>query len=264
MEIRSILFPTDFSAVANSAFPLAATLCARLHAKVVALNVATGAAPKSIGGFPEPPDRSDLIIEEVSVSAVDADPADVIMREAESRCVGLIVMASHGRSDVAQFFLGSSVAERVARDSPLPTIIARLHGPRRTSRPIDRFGRIVFATDLAPDSRMILPAAALIARATGARLDVLCVFGEGDEQPADSGRERIRRYFDEADVADQLGEVTIARAGVADAVVGYAAASETDLLAITTTLCCGGDPKMTDVAEFIIRHAPCPVLCIRP
>src|SRR2546430_13301247 len=44
------------------------------------------------------------------------DPAQVIMKQAEQRACDLIVMASHGRSDVAQFFLGRSVAEQVARD----------------------------------------------------------------------------------------------------------------------------------------------------
>src|SRR5438445_13868838 len=110
------------------------------------------------------------------------------MRQAQQRGCDLIVMASHGRSDVAQFFLGRSVAEQVARDSKIPTIIARLFGPRRTTRPIDRFERIIYATDLREDSKAILPTAASIARKTGARLEAVCVFGEGDEQPADGGR----------------------------------------------------------------------------
>jgi hypothetical protein len=87
----------------------------------------------------------------------DDDPAQVIMRTAEERLCDLIVMASHGRSDVAQFFLGRSVAEQVARDSKIPTLIARLYGPRRTTRPIDRFATIVFATDLSEKSKQILP-----------------------------------------------------------------------------------------------------------
>ena len=51
--------------------------------------------------------------------------------------------------------------------------------------------------------------------------------------------------------------------GVAEAVVGYATINEVDLIAITTELCCGGNRNLTDTAEYIIRNAPCPVLCMR-
>ena len=120
------------------------------------------------------------------------------MQQAEQRACELIVMASHGRSDVAQFFLGRSVAEQVARDSKIPTIIARMYGPRRTTRPIDRFKRIVYVTDLGENSKHILSMAASLADKTKAELQTLCVFNEGDEEPADGGESTIQRFFGEA------------------------------------------------------------------
>ena len=77
----------------------------------------------------------------------DEDPAQVIMRHASERVCDLIVMASHGRSDVAQFFLGRSVAEQVARDSKIPTIIARMYdSPPEDLRPLmQELERIVTA-----------------------------------------------------------------------------------------------------------------------
>jgi nucleotide-binding universal stress UspA family protein len=194
----------------------------------------------------------------------DADPADLIMQDALARGCDLIVMASHGRSDVAQFFLGRSVAERVARDSRIPTIIARLNGARRTTRPVERIKRIIFATDLSEETRAILPRAVAIARKTEATLEAVCVFGEGDEQPADGGRATLERFFASEDALDYLGNFDTMRGGVADALVEYAAYREADLIATTTSLCCGGNPQMTETAEFIIRNAPCPVLCVRP
>src|SRR5262247_3927684 len=181
--IRAILFPTDFSAVANSAFPLALAVAAQYDAIVQSIHISHGGDPHitetSRYEFPAAPTGSSAVrVIETIVPKDDQDPAQVIMSQAEQRTCDLIVMASHGRSDVAQFFLGRSVAEQVARDSKIPTIIARLYGPRRTTRPIDRFERIVYATDLTESSRRILPLAASVAKRTRAKLEALCVFGE--------------------------------------------------------------------------------------
>jgi nucleotide-binding universal stress UspA family protein len=268
-EIRSILFPTDFSAVANSAFSLAVTLAARFEAAIHALHITGGGDPhitdSSRYEFPRLPAGTppQVQLKEAVVQKTDEDPSEIIMREARGRECDLIVMASHGRSDVAQFFLGRSVAERVARDSSIPTIIVRLYGPRRTTRPIDRFARIIYATDLAEHTRGILPTAASIAHRTGAQITALCVFDEGDVQPADGGRATLQKFFAEAGVREASWGCETVRGGVAEAVVEYAESNEVDLIATTTALCSGGDPEMTATAEFIIRNAPCPVLCVR-
>jgi len=268
-DIRSILFPTDFSAVANSALPLAATLAAKFGATIHAVHIASGGDPHvtETTRYEFPKLGSDWPNVNMKVAIVprrsDEDPAEVIMRDADERACDLIVMASHGRSDVAQFFLGRSVAEQVARDSRIPTIIARLYGARRTTRPIDRFARIIFATDLTEGSRNILDVAASIARKTGASLEAVCVFAEGDEQPADGGRKTLEDFFAKAGASEYFGDFETLRGGVADALVEYASARDADLLAITTALCCGGDTTMTDTAEYIIRNAPCPVLSMR-
>lgn len=264
--IRSILFPTDFSAVANSAFPLALAIAAQFDAIVHSVHVSHGGDPHitetSRYEFPALPTGASAVrVVEQIIPKDDEDPAQVIMRDAQKRGCDLIVMASHGRSDVAQFFLGRSVAEQIARDSKIPTIIARLYGPRRTTRPIDRFKRILYVTDLSEDSKHILPTAASIAGKTGADLETLCVFNEGDEEPADGGRAMLERFFAEAGASH--GKFRRLHGGVGEEVVEYAGRHKADLVAITTALGSGGDPQLTDTAEFIIRNAPCPVLCVR-
>src|SRR5258706_3754286 len=173
--IRSILFPTDFSSVANSAFPLAVAIAAQFEAIVHSVHISHGGDPHvtetSRYEFPRlPTGASTVLVLEAIIPKGDDDPSQVIMRHPAGRGCDLIVMASHGRSDVAQFFLGRSVAEQVARDSSIPTIIARMYGPRRTTRPIDRFKRILFVTDLREESKHILTVAAAIAGKTKADL----------------------------------------------------------------------------------------------
>ena len=209
-----------------------------------------------------PTGSSSVRVVEAIVPKGDDDPARVIMRQAEERVCDLIVMASHGRSDVAQFFLGRSVAEQVARDSKIPTIICRMYGPRRTTRPIDRFKRILFVTDLREESKHVLAVAAAIAGKTRAELETLCIFNEGDVEPADGGQATLERFFTEA--GGTFGKFRRLHGGVGEEVVEYAGRHKADLVAITTSLGSGVDPKLTDTAEFILRNAPCPVLCVRP
>ena len=264
--IRAILFPTDFSAVANSAFPLALAVAAQYDAIVQSIHIASGGDPHitetSRYEFPAAPTGSSAVRVIETIVPADSDPAQVIMKQAEARTCDLIVMASHGRSDVAQFFLGRSVAEQVARDSKVPTIIARLYGPRRTTRPIDRFKKILFVSDLAEDSKRILPIAASLASKTKAKLETLCVFNEGDEEPADGGKSTLDRFFAEVDCPCE--DYKRLHGGVGEEVIEYAGRNKADLIAITTAIGSGGAPDFTDTAEFIIRNAPCPVLCVRP
>ena len=267
--IRSILFPTDFSAVANSDFPLAVAVAAQFEATVHSIHISDGGDPHitetSRYEFPGLPTGASAVrVIQTIIPKGDNDPAQVIMRDAEARGCDLIVMASHGRSDVGQFFLGRSVAEQVARDSRIPTIIARLYGPRRTTRPIDRFQRIVYATDLAESSKQILPLAASIAKRTKAKLEALCVFDEGDEEPADGGRATLERFFAEAGASESLDKIRRLHGGVGEAVVEHAGRDKADLVAMTTALCSTGNAGITDTAEFILRNAPCPVLCVKP
>ena len=267
--IRSILFPTDFSAVANSAFPLAVAIAAQFEAIINSVHLAHGGDPHitetSRYEFPGlPTGASTVRVVEAIIPKGDDDPAQVIMRHAGERGCDLIVMASHGRSDVAQFFLGRSVAEQVARDSEIPTIICRMYGPRRTTRPIDRFKRILYITDLSEGSKYILPVATAIAGKTRADLETLCIFNEGDEEPADGGQATLKRFFSEAGAPEKFGKFRRLHGGVGEEVVEFAGRHKADLVAITTALGSVGDPKLTDTAEFILRNAPCPVLCVRP
>src|SRR5712691_2162091 len=267
--IRSILFPTDFSAVANSAFPLAVAIAAQFDATIYSLHVSQGGDPHvtetSRYEFPAVAKGATAVrVKEAIIPKGDDDPVEVIMREAQARNCDLIVMASHGRSDVAQFFLGRSVAEQVARDSRIPTVIARLYGPRRTTRPIDRFKTVLYVTDLAEHSKHILPVVSSITRRTKAKLEALCVFNEGDEEPADGGQATLERFFAEAGASESFGKIRRLHGGVGEAVVEHAGRHKADLVAMTTALCAGGASGVTDTAEFILRNAPCPVLCVRP
>ncbi|HSR56541.1 MAG TPA: universal stress protein [Candidatus Binataceae bacterium] len=64
------------------------------------------------------------------VEVITGDPAVEIMVAAAEHQADLIVMATHGRTGLSHFFLGS-VAERVVRESTVPVLTVRAEGEKK-------------------------------------------------------------------------------------------------------------------------------------
>jgi universal stress protein A len=64
------------------------------------------------------------------VVVVIGDPAHEIVRAIDEHHADLVVMATHGRTGLSHFFLGS-VAARVVRESPVPVLTVPAHPARR-------------------------------------------------------------------------------------------------------------------------------------
>src|SRR5262249_56124752 len=98
--IRSILFPTDFSAVANSAFPLAVAVAAQYDAIVQSIHIAHGGDPHitetSRYEFPAVQTGASQVRVIETIVPKDGDhPAQGIMREAQQPGRHPTLMASH-------------------------------------------------------------------------------------------------------------------------------------------------------------------------
>jgi nucleotide-binding universal stress UspA family protein len=65
------------------------------------------------------------------VAVVIGDPVREILHEIEERHADLVVMATHGRTGLSYFFLGS-VAARIVRDSPVPVLTVPVHQRRKS------------------------------------------------------------------------------------------------------------------------------------
>jgi nucleotide-binding universal stress UspA family protein len=70
--------------------------------------------------------QAGLPVERLSVLG---DPAGEILDQSTNGGVDLIVMATHGRSGVSRWILGS-VAERVLRHAEVPLVLVRVSGDR--------------------------------------------------------------------------------------------------------------------------------------
>ncbi len=142
--LKNILVPTDFSEYSLGVIDRLDLLYAAKDAKVVLLHVLTEnilaepyADPYLAGGRPviSRVEGAELRLKVIAgerlagVGNVECvvrrgDPASEIVRLAEHHKVGVILMATHGRTGLAHILLGS-VAEKVVRSSHVPVLTVR-------------------------------------------------------------------------------------------------------------------------------------------
>lgn len=146
MEIKKILFPTDFSEAANKAFEYAVFLASSHHSELVLLHVVD-----DLHGFENyeiltytPQEISEQMEKsayekmgrlagrikapsEVRKEVRHGKSSSLIIETAGDEKADIIVMGSHGRSGFSHMFIGS-VAEKVVRHAPCPVLVVRDRG----------------------------------------------------------------------------------------------------------------------------------------
>ena len=141
MEMKKILWPTDFSENAESALPYVESLGEKYQTEVHVLYVIPelGEHEPWYGTF----DRSHIDkiheweektarnrLDEVCDNHLQGcklyikhvalgDPAEIILKMVEEEKIDMVVMASHGRKGIFHY---GSVAEKVVKNSPVPVV----------------------------------------------------------------------------------------------------------------------------------------------
>ena len=139
MEIKKILWPTDFSENSNAALPYVLSLTQKYGAEIYLLYVAEDMAgygtwygeltPSHIEKLHEwEIPHAEKKMEEVCQKDLAGcplfhklvtlgDPAEEILKTVEKEGVDVVVMATHGRKGRFQF---GSVTEKIVKNSPVP------------------------------------------------------------------------------------------------------------------------------------------------
>jgi universal stress protein A len=145
IEISSILAPTDFSTHSERAVRYACQLAERLNAPLHLLHVLSEIVPAgpdpllmpvmppqfykenedralaTLNNLPDPTwEKAPSVIRAVRWGS----PVDTIVSYAVDHRIGMIVIATHGRTGLSHVFLGS-VAEHIVRDAPCPVLTIR-------------------------------------------------------------------------------------------------------------------------------------------
>ncbi len=147
MQIKTILFPTDFSNGARAAMDHAVSLARDYKAKLILLyviqdiSIAEWYIPSSLSvtDLVEDMQKSawkemDKWAAEVAARVSDVEKAVVrgvpfveIIRTAKEKTADMIVIGTHGRTGIDHMLFGST-AEKVVRKAPCPVLTVRITG----------------------------------------------------------------------------------------------------------------------------------------
>jgi len=189
----TIICGTDFSAASHEALEVAARLSCRRKEDLVLVHVA---APQLDldpvhGAIAEALEHEAATLREkglrVRTHAEIGSPDEVIVRVARQRGADLIVLGAVGQRRGTHWLLGS-VADHVARTTPIPLLLVRDGKPLHACMEGTGNLRIVVPTDLSPVSDSVLDSLQT-AFAPAGKCDVLLVY------VADSGVEAGRLHL---------------------------------------------------------------------
>lgn len=144
---KNILVPTDFSTDSNRALQTALDIAEKNHARIFLLHVTGGTFQQTLADYRIDQRTVDRILNE-SIFFADESlretidkfpksrevkvipdvrngvPHEEILIEAAERCIDLIVIASHGKTGLKKYFIGS-VAEKVMKEAKCPVLLIR-------------------------------------------------------------------------------------------------------------------------------------------
>ncbi len=303
IELKKILFPTDFGESAEEALRYAVKLAGDFAAELTIMNVVSlfgeglasaeqhmrqmeeyaekfadqshAEAEELIERTIEEHAEKELVMNKLIVRGIS--PGEQILQVAAEQEMDLVVMGTYGRGGVSHILFGST-AEQMVRNAVCPVLTVRHHAPRSSDYP--RFRKILFPTDFSDYSKRALPYALSLAQNYGAQLHVLHVFEQrihpsfyiaDKETPFDLDdglRDRALDALDEF-VYDDLRQRIDFHCEVASGkpfveIINYARANEIDLIVIATHGLTGLEYMIIgSTTERVVRRAPCPVLSIK-
>ena len=297
-ESGRILLATDFSPPAELAYAYAAGLARALHAGMLILNVVEG-PPGLDREFPvnavflkrmqEEADRELVKISRIAekdgiaceTRQVYGRPAEGVVKVADEVMPALIVMGTHGRTGWDRFLLGSA-AEAVVREAPCPVLTVRM-SPKAAVADIPgsvKIEQVLVPLDFSEFAQEAFEYAAMLAKQFGAK--VLLVHAmEAAAYPLDFAlfgvseaaalRGRIQARLHELMSvlkADGVGAEVVCETGTAAEVIvkeaGRLPPGAKGAIVMGTHGRRGLNRlALGSVAEYVVRHAACPVFTVK-
>jgi nucleotide-binding universal stress UspA family protein len=210
--MKRILVPTDFSTPSKASYKFAIDLASRAHGEVHVVHMnELPLLPETTFGiqpYPRDPEALTKIIQAAN-KAFEAMkkqyPSDVpvyfntisdyvvhgIQEYIRDNDIELVIMSTHGASNLEEFFIGST-AEKIVRLSPVPVIAI----PREIK--LETIKRIVFPTTLELEENDLIKNLKELQTLLNAKLHVLLINTPLDfynEQEATKRLERFAKYY---------------------------------------------------------------------
>jgi nucleotide-binding universal stress UspA family protein len=297
LSIRNILVPTDFSNMSLQVIEPAKWLAGRFAASIHLVHVHESDYP---AGFvaPAPPfsvtryeqEAKERVAGELNALAhkysvpaarchvLSGAPAfnEICGLAGEIRA-DLIVVPTHGRTDLEHMFLGST-AERIVRHSPCPVFVMRQRGKGLSEKKAG-YKKILVPVDFSDCSREGLQYAIAFAGCFGAKLIVLHVIRlpyanisdlYGIYQPSllagearKGAARRMQKFLQTMEFGGVKLQTAITTGTPTHEICSFSAKKDVNLI-ITSTHGLNGLKHVStgSIAEQVVRHASCPVLVV--
>lgn len=282
IQLKNVLYVTDFCQASEAALPFAVALARRYDATVHALHVLT-LNPYAPVAFESETESAFAAMQQLESQLTNVKHHVILERAvdvwagveqaSQDTAADLIVLGTHGRTGAQRFLLGS-VAEQIFRRSQRPVLTVG-PGVRTSAHRGGWFHRILFATDYSPASLVAAPYAASLAESSEARLLLLHVAptiepGKGDRKSDQSVAEMIERLYDAVPVNAELSippEVAVEYGDPADKIIEAAWQRSADLIVLGVRGARGHLSSATHVeyatAHEVVARATCPLLTVR-
>ena len=287
IDLRKIIFATDFSPAAEAALPYAIGLAKQYGANVHGLHVRFPATYPIVG-----PEAMPVVLEAAEEQAkfeakqmhemLESVPHEVTVTEGDlwptlreivsEQKADLIVMGTHGRTGVRRAFLGSA-AEEIFRKASCPVLTVGPHVSRNTERRL-AMKEILFATDFSPESLAALPFAVSMAQEHQSDLTLLNVAGKPEVgelvhagQFAESTFRRLQALVPAGADLWREPKCRVEQGPEAEKIIEVATALGADLIVLGVRRPEGGlgatTHLMQSIAHQVVINAECPVLTVR-
>lgn len=284
LQMKRILFPTDFSECAERAYAHAALLSVQNGAELHVLNV----TPEDLEPANDPMAHLGLVSEDEGTAynrVTGALPVTVVQSQmkapsitggildyAKTHDIDLIVMGTHGRHGIDHLMMGS-VAEDVVRNASCAVLTVRYD---ESHPPPSHVNRILVPIDFSEFSP--LPVAVEMARAYGAELDLLHVIEESvlptiyGVEPLSPGAPlyiqrtegALEKLLAETGVADIVSRQHVRIGHAPRRILEFADERRVDLIVLGSHGRTGLSRLLIgSVAEKVVRLAPCPVFTVK-
>jgi nucleotide-binding universal stress UspA family protein len=287
LQLKNILFATDFSHAADAVIPYATEITKHYGAKLFALHV----RPAVISPLASPASWSTLTAaariedekhkESLTTAFAGMNP-EILIQEGEiwteiakaieDHKIDLVVIGTRGRSGIGKFFLGS-IAEEIFRNSPCPVLTV---GPHASAGAVQagRLRQILYATDFSPASSAASTYAISLAQEFQAGLTLLHVVAErepGDlvspEQVKEPEEHLLKALVGPEVQAACNPHYIVERGEAAEKILQVAQSWNADLIVLGVHPESGVPGAATHLpiatAHKVVTQASCPVLTIR-
>lgn len=274
---EKILVPLDGSKLAEVALPYAEELAGRLGSEITLLSVSESAqAPEYhkhqiyLGKIIESTKHHAQKYREQSedkeikteLEVLVGHPAEEILSYADQADIGLIIMATHGRSGITRWAVGS-VADKVVRATKSPVALIRAKGAWPDMRKKGILNKTLVPLDGSIESEAVIPYIKELAYKLKTEVTLLQVVAEPDDASADveSYLEKMVNLLKSEDITINY-EIRVGAA--AEEIIKLADEASVDMIAMSTHGRSGISRwTLGSVADRVLQAGNTPILLVR-